>query len=131
MIGLDTNVIVRYVTHDDPAQTRSAIKLLDSLSKESPGFVSLIVLAELVWVLRSVYDFGKDEVTPVLEILLQSDSLVIENREVAWQAFLKFKSGVAGFSDYLIERSGGAAGCLHTVTFDQIAAKSSGMKLLR
>jgi len=49
MIGLDTNVVVRYLTHDDPAQTTAAVRVMDALSSDSPGFLSLIVIVELVW----------------------------------------------------------------------------------
>jgi len=129
MIGLDTNVIVRYLTHDDPAQTPAAIKLLSSLSQTSPGFVSLIVVAELVWVLTSLYHFGKGEIEHVLEALLRSDALVVERSEIVWQALRSFHSGSAGFSDCLIERCGHAAECRYTVTFDRKAA-SAGMRLI-
>ena len=72
MIGLDTNIIVRYLTHDDPAQTAAAVKLIDSLSPESPGFLSLVVVAELAWVLEVSYRFRKKEIEEALRILLQA-----------------------------------------------------------
>jgi len=130
MIGLDTNVIVRYLTHDDPVQTPAAIKLLHSLSPALPGFLSLIVVAELVWVLTSLYDFGKSEIEHVLETLLRSDALVVERSEVVWQALHRFKIGSAGFSDCLIERCGYAAECQYTATFDHKAATGAGMRLI-
>jgi predicted nucleic-acid-binding protein len=129
MIGLDTNILVRFLTHDDPAQTPAAIKLMSSLSAVSPAFVSLVVLAELTWVLRSLYNFEKSEVELVIENLLRSNALVIERSEIVWQALRKFKTSNAGFSDCLIERSGDAAECLYTFTFDKRAA-TTGMRLL-
>lgn len=54
MIGLDTNVVVRYLTHDDPAQTAAAVRMMDSLCSDPPGYLSLIVIAELVWGLEAV-----------------------------------------------------------------------------
>ncbi len=129
MIGLDTNVLVRFLTHDDPVQTPAAIKLMSSLSPASPGFVSLVVIAELSWVLRSLYSFEKSEVELVLENLLRSDSLIVERSEIVWQASRKFKTGNAGFSDCLVERCGDAAECLYTVTFDKRAV-ATGMRLL-
>ena len=131
MIGLDTNVVVRYLTHDDPVQTPAAIKLLNSLSPASPGFLSLIVVAELVWVLTSLYRFENSEVEHVLEILLRSDALVVERSEVVWQALHRFKTGSAGFSDCLIERCGHAAECQFTATFDRNGAAGAGMRLIR
>jgi len=130
MIGLDTNIVVRYLTHDDAAQTAKAIKLMGSLSQESPGFLSLTVIAELVWVLKISYNFKKAEIERVLETLLRSKELVIERAEVVWQALRNFHASRADFADCLIERSGHAAECQYTVTFDQNAV-SAGMKLLR
>ena len=130
MIGLDTNVVVRYVTHDDPAQTAAAVRVIDSLSQESPGFLSLIVMAELVWVLEISYRLKKNDIERVLETLLRSKELVVERAEVAWQALRKFSSGRADFSDCLIERSNHAAECQYTVTFDRRAATGAGMRLI-
>ncbi len=130
MIGLDTNVVVRYLTHDDIAQTTAAVRLIDSLSADSPGFLSLIVIVELVWVLDVSYRFKKSEIERVLETLLRSKELVIERAEIVAQALRKFSAGRADFADCLIERSGHAAECQYTVTFDRNAARAAGMKLL-
>jgi len=129
MIGLDTNVVVRYLTHDDPAQTAAAVRAMDSLSPDSPGFLSLIVMTELVWVLEVSYRFKKGEIAEVLEALLRSKELIVERAEIVWQALRKFRSTKADFADCLIERLGYAAECAHTITFDRRAA-SAGMKLL-
>jgi predicted nucleic-acid-binding protein len=131
MIGLDTNVIVRYLTHDDAAQTAAAVKLIDSLSQDSPGFLSLIVIAELVWMLEASYRFKKAEIEQVLDTLLRSKELVIEQAEIVWQSLRKFHASRADFADCLIERCGHAAECQYTITFDQNAAGAAGMKLLR
>jgi predicted nucleic-acid-binding protein len=130
MIGLDTNIVVRYLTHDDAHQTASAVRVMDSLSPDSPGFLSLIVVAELVWVLEVAYRFKKNEIEQVLETLLRSKELVIERAEIVAQALRKFSAGHADFTDCLIERSGHAAECQYTVTFDQKAASAAGMKLV-
>jgi predicted nucleic-acid-binding protein len=129
-IGLDTNVIVRYLTHDDPSQTAAAVRLIDSLSSDSPGFLPMIVIAELVWVLEVSYRFKKNEIEHVLETLLRSKELVVERAEIVLQALRKFSASQADFADCLIERSGHAAECQYTVTFDRNAAKGAGMKLL-
>lgn len=130
MIGLDTNVVVRYITHDDPGQSAAAVRTMDALSPDSPGFLSLIVIAELVWVLEVSYRFKKNEVEQVLETLLRSKELMIERAEIVWQALRKFSTTRADFADCLIERCGHAAECQHTLTFDQKAA-ASGMRLLK
>ena len=131
MIGLDTNVVVRYLTKDDPQQTATAVKLIRSLSENEPGFVSLVVIAELNWVLETCYRFEKLELVEVLETLLTSKEVILERREIVSQAVREFASGAADFADYLIERSGHTAGCSHTFTFDQKAASSAGMRLLK
>ncbi len=130
MIGLDTNVVVRYLTHDDPAQAAAAVKLIDSLSSDSPGFLSLIVIVELVWVLEVSYRFKKNEIEQVLETLLRSKELVIQRAEILAQALRKFSTSRADFADCLIERCGHAAECPYTVTFDRNASAGAGMRLL-
>jgi predicted nucleic-acid-binding protein len=131
MTGLDTNILVRYLTEDDPAQTIAAGQVMDSFSPDSPGFVSLIVLAELVWVLESFYHFTKKEIEHVLETLLRSEELILERADIVSQALRIFRVSRADFADCLIERCGHAADCERTVTFDQKAAAGTGMRLLR
>jgi predicted nucleic-acid-binding protein len=131
MTGLDTNVIVRYLTHDHAAQTAAAVRVMDSLSTDSPGFLSLIVIVELVWVLEACYRFKKSEIGQVLEALLRSKELVVERAEIVLQALRKFSAGQGDFADCLIERSGHAAECRYTLTFDRNAANGADMKLIR
>jgi predicted nucleic-acid-binding protein len=130
MIGLDTNIVVRYLTHDDPAQTAAAVRVMDSLSSDSPGFLCLVVIVELVWVLEVSYRFKKNEIMQVLDTLLRSKELVIERAEIVSQALRKFGASRADFADCLIERCGQAAECRYTATFDQNAAASAGMRLI-
>jgi predicted nucleic-acid-binding protein len=130
MIGLDTNVVVRYLTHDDPKQAAAAKRVMNSLSSDSPGFVTLVVLAELVWVLKISYDLSKKDIEHVLDSLLRSEELVIERAEIVLQALRRFRVGNADFTDCLIERCGHAAQCKHTLTFDLKAAAGAGMRLL-
>ncbi len=129
MIGLDTNILVRYVTQDHAAQSAAAVKIMESLSHESPGFVSLVVIAELVWVLHFSYRFNKHEVEHVVERLLRSKELIVERAEIVSQALRKFRVSRANFADCLIERCGHAAECQYVLTFDKDAA-AAGMRLL-
>jgi predicted nucleic-acid-binding protein len=131
MIGLDTNVLVRYLTLDDPVQARAAVKLVDSLTADEAGFLSLVVIAELAWVLETSYAFNKDSLVQVFEMLLRSRELIVEQKQTVAQALQLYASGKAGFVDYLIERVAHAAGCEYTFTFDQKAAVSAGMRLLK
>lgn len=130
MIGLDTNVLVRYVTQDDPIQSAKASDLIESLTTLSPGFVSLVSVVELVWVLQSCYQSAKSDVVVVLETLLRTRELTIEHAETLWQALRRFTASEADFADCLIERCAHAAGCEYTATFDLNAAKAAGMKRL-
>jgi predicted nucleic-acid-binding protein len=107
------------------------VKVIDSLSQDSPGFLSQIVIAELVWVLEVCYRFNKNEVESVLDTLLRSRELVIERAEIVAQALRRFSTSRADFVDCLIERCGHAAECQYTVTFDQKVASSAGMRPLR
>lgn len=130
MIGLDTNVLARYITQDDPKQSPKANRVLESLTPEEPGFVSTVVLVELVWVLSSCYDFNKPQVAQTLELLLQTRAIVVENAQVVVRALRSFKQTNADFADCLVERSGQAAGCSRTVSFDLGAVKNAGMTLI-
>jgi predicted nucleic-acid-binding protein len=129
MIGLDTNIVVRYITHDDPVQTRKAIGLFASLSAESPGFLSLIVLVESVRVLESSYGFKKDEIVRVIETFLRGREVIVERAELVSQALRSFNTTGVDFSDCLIERCGHAADCKYTATFDR-RATALGMRLI-
>jgi len=129
MIGLDTNILVRFITQDHPAQTAAATRLIDSLSSDAPGYLSLIVIAELIWVLQFSYRFDKQEIEKVIERLLRSKELILEKKDTVAQALTKFRTSRADFADCLIERCGRSAGCQHLLTFDKNAA-ASGMRLL-
>jgi predicted nucleic-acid-binding protein len=130
MTGIDTNILVRYFAKDDAIQASRAKSFLLTLTPASPGFVSLISLIELVWVLRSQYRFDKPQLVPMLEQLLDSTELVLENQSAVEQAVRRFAAAKVDFADCLIERSGHTSGCHETVTFDAIAAKLAGMRLL-
>ncbi|HUD53593.1 MAG TPA: type II toxin-antitoxin system VapC family toxin [Terracidiphilus sp.] len=130
MTGLDTNILVRFLTKDDPIQSAAAKEFLRTLSVESPGFISLVCLIELVWVLRSRYQLNKADLIQCLERLLDLPELILEGQTAVAQSLARFSIGKMDFADCLIERSGHLAGCGHTVTFDANAAKTSGMKLL-
>jgi len=130
MTGLDTNVLVRYVVQDDPAQSAVATRLIDNFTAAEPGFVSMIVVVETVWVLQSSYKAERPEIARVLEALLRSRELVVEHAELVWQALRIFTRSRADFADCLIQRCGEAAGCDETVTFDLRASRTAGMKFL-
>lgn len=130
MIGLDTNVIVRYIMQDDPKQSPKATKLVESLTPQEPGFVSIVSIVELYWVLTSCYNLTRQEAGQALNALLRLKEIVVENAEQVLKALRVFEHGKADFPDCLIERSCATAGCEKTVTFDSGAAKHAGMVFL-
>lgn len=130
MIGLDTNVLVRYVMQDDPKQSPKASRLIESLTSEASGFVPLVALIELVWVLTSCYDLTREQVAQALDGLLRAKEIVLERAEQVSQALRIFGASSADFADCLIERTSGAMGCRKTMTFDTGAAKFAGMTLI-
>jgi predicted nucleic-acid-binding protein len=129
MIGLDTNVLVRYIMQDDAKQAALASRLVESLA-DSAGFIPLIVIAELSWVLSSAYGLSREQLAEALEGVLRSKEWIVEKADIVWQAVRLFQSSSADFADCLIFRSAAAAGCEKTMTFDRDAAKSGGMTLL-
>lgn len=129
MIGLDTNVLVRYIMQDDAKQAALASRLVESLT-DGAGFIPLIVIAELSWILSSAYGLSREQLAEALEGVLRSKEWVVEKPDIVWQAVRLFQSGSADFADCLIFRSAAAAGCEKTMTFDRDAAKSGGMTLL-
>ena len=130
MIGLDTNVLVRYIMQDDAKQSALATRLVESLSTESPGFVALVSVVELGWVLSSAYELDRAQLSEAFAALLRTKEIVIDRAETVWKALRVFQSANADFADCLIERSASAAGCERTMTFDRGAVKGCGMTLV-
>ncbi|MEO8203989.1 MAG: type II toxin-antitoxin system VapC family toxin [Betaproteobacteria bacterium] len=130
MIGLDTNVLVRYIVQDDAHQSAKATLLIESLTPEAPGYIGLVCVTELVWVLADSYNSAKDDIVKVLEGLLRTKGFAVENADTVWKAVRMFKEGNAAFADCLIERAANEAGCDFTATFDRGAARHCGMKML-
>ena len=130
MIGLDTNVLVRYVAQDDPKQSPKASRLIESLTADAPGYVGIVSVIELVWVLAGCYALTRDEIGEVLETLLRTKEIVVAQADIVWKALRQFKDGKADFADCMIEESASEARCSYTATFDREAAKYCGMKLI-
>ncbi|MBI2922942.1 MAG: type II toxin-antitoxin system VapC family toxin [Planctomycetes bacterium] len=125
MIALDTNILVRYLVRDDARQAAASTKLIESgCTPEEPGFVSQVVLAELSWVLDSVYGYGRADIQRALLGILSTRSFTVEDPEIAWRALNEYQDGKADFADYLIGLAGKTAGAEATVTFDRSASGS-------
>ncbi len=131
MIGIDTNVLVRYILQDDPRQATAATEILEKeCSAETPGRVSLVVLAELVWVLTHTYGHDRVTVANVLREVLGTTEFQMENTDVAWRALWDFEKGKGDYADYLTGHTNADVGAVPTVTFDKKAAQSRLFKLV-
>ena len=130
MIGLDTNVLVRFLVQDDVGQAQAAAALMASLTGATPGFVCREVLVELVWVLERAYGLPRPDIARALDGLLQARELVIEQADRAALAVDRYRQGGAGISDQMIALAGLGAGCDATATFDRKAAALPGMRVV-
>jgi predicted nucleic-acid-binding protein len=119
MKGLDTSILIRYLTQDDPVQSPRANEIIDrDLSPEAPGFVSLVAIAEVAWVLRSRYKATRQEIVTAIERILSSDSFQVQNEQQVYEAMIALRTGEGTFADALICALGAWAGCSSTLTFD-------------
>lgn len=131
MIGIDTNILVRYILDDDPVWSMAAQNFIDNdCTVDNPGFVNLVVLTELVWVLGITPGWGRDQIANVVSDFLLADNLVLEQPLLVETVLTQFKNGKADFADYLISTLNQNANASPTVTIDRIAAKSDGFKRL-
>ena len=130
MIGLDTNILVRYLTQDDPIQSVKATEVIERrLTDENPGFVSIVAMVEIVWVLERAYDLTPLEIFQAIERILQTDVLVVENEQEVFTAMIAVKKGEGSFADAVITALGTRRGCSRTLTFDQKALRLPGFEL--
>lgn len=129
MIGLDTNVIVRYLTQDDAVESRKATELVEGrLTADRPGFVSIVAMIEAVWVLDRAYNLSPKEIAAAVERMLQTEVLLVENEQEVFVAMVALREGRGLFADALIAALGVRAGCKYTLTFDHKALRLSGFE---
>jgi predicted nucleic-acid-binding protein len=130
MIGLDTNILVRYLTQDDPIQSPKAREIFARrLTEENPGFVSIVAMVETVWVLERAYGLTTHEIVGAVERVLQTDVLVVENEQEVFTAMIALKEGQGSFADAVIAALGARMGCSCTLTFDRKALRLPGFEL--
>jgi predicted nucleic-acid-binding protein len=130
MIGLDTNILVRYLTQDDPIQSLRATEIIERrLTEGNPGFVSIVTMVETVWALDRAYRLTTTEIAAAVERMLQIDVLVLENEQEVFNAMIALKGAHGSFADATIAALGTRAGCSCTLTFDQKALRLPGFEL--
>jgi predicted nucleic-acid-binding protein len=130
MIGLDTNILVRYFTQDDPLQAAQATEVIERrLSEQDPGFISIVALAETVWVLERHYRFTNSQIAAAIERLLRVDTLIVESEQQVFEAMTALREGRGTFADALIGALCAKAGCSRVLTFDRRAVRLPGFEL--
>lgn len=129
MIGLDTNVLVRYLTQDNPDHSAQATRLMEHLDEDNQGFISLVTLVELYWVLRRAHKVSRDVATDVVSKLMDAQELVVQEPDIVRRALTRL-TPEADFPNALINELGQAVGCVHTATFDHRASSLPGMTLV-
>lgn len=127
MIGLDTNVLVRFLVRDDEDQHRRAVDLFRrGVDEGETFFVGEVVLAEVVWVLASRYRCGREEIARVVRQLTEVQELALESTDRVVRALRAFERGRGGFADYLIAERARDAGCSSVATFNRALHADSG-----
>jgi predicted nucleic-acid-binding protein len=131
MRGIDTNILVRFLTADDPAQFRTVETLMETVEAQDDRLhINSVTLCELAWVLRSHYRMSREKISSALESLLSVTILEIQDRDLVERALHDFRTGSASFPDYLIGWHNQKAGCMETLTFDRTLASYPGFSLL-
>ncbi|MXY38409.1 MAG: type II toxin-antitoxin system VapC family toxin [Rhodospirillaceae bacterium] len=126
MIALDTNVLVRYLVNDEPDQAEAARTLIESLSADRPAYVCREVAVELCWVLERNYSFSRDRIATILEDIVATEELRVEEMEDVVRAANGYRRGGAGFSDRMIAAAARRSGADTLYTFDRQAARLIG-----
>jgi len=132
MMALDTNVLLRYLAQDDPRQSLKATEIIERrLTKQEPGFISLVSILEIVWVLGSLYKRSRLEIADHIEMILAADTLEVQNAQEVFEGVIALRNGTGTFEDALIGGLGAWWGCSATLTFDEDAARwLSGFQLI-
>jgi predicted nucleic-acid-binding protein len=129
LIGLDTNLLVRYFAQDDPVQSPIATEIIERrLSRDEPGFISTVAMAETVWVLDRAYRLSRDAIVAVVETILRTETLIVESEREVFLAMVALREGRGEFGDALIGALNAKSGCAHTLTFDRRALRLPGFR---
>jgi len=127
VIGLDTNVLARYLTQDDPAQARRANRLIaETLAAGDRCAIATVVLCELVWILDTAYRLERDQIAATLDRILDTADFIVEERDVVRRALADYRHGPGDFADYVIGWRNRGVGCAKTATFDR-GLRASGL----
>ena len=129
MIGLDSNVVLRYLVQDDPEQSKAATRLIESLDQREPGFITIAASVEISWVLMKSYGVDRATLAEAFDLLLASRELVLQHSDCVRVAIDRVRAG-GDFADAVISELGRREGCRLTLTFDRRAARQGDMTLI-
>jgi len=131
MIGIDTNILVRYVTGDDETQSEKVDKLIDQyVGKSASIFINNIVICELIWVLEKGYKYHKNQIVTVLKEVAVTLEFCFEDHQTFWLSIIEYEKSTVDFSDILIGNINIVKGCTENFTFDLKASSLLLFKLL-
>lgn len=131
MIGLDTNVLLRILVDDGSRDVKKARAFVAARAAEGQDFfIDAVVLAEIAWVLESVFDYGRDHIAAAVDALLANAAYVLDGREAVAAANAVFRAGKADFSDCLIAARCARGGCETTATLDRAMRGLPGVTLV-
>lgn len=130
MTGIDTNLLVRYITQDGPEAKVVSTHLEAVCTQKSPGFIPLICMCELVWVLDRAYRYSRGDIAAIVARVLETDSFEVESSDLAWKALSEYRTGPADYSDYLIAQVAKKHDAVPVYTLDRKAARSSLFKIV-
>jgi len=124
LIGLDTNVLIRYLVQDDKVQSAKATKFIEKkLSDKEPGFINYVVLIETAWVLESCYETNKQSIIKVIHQLASTKQIVLQNTEIVLKSLRLYESNNIDYADALLSTINIELGCATTISFDKKACK--------
>jgi len=131
MIGIDTNVLIRYLVQDHKEQSAAANRAIEQSHRtRTQIFLNHVVLSELVWVLSRAYKLSKEEIASLLESILLTAQFEFEHKNIVWAALAEYRAKPVDFSDALIGLTNRSQHCSTTLTFDKHAAKIEAFKLI-
>jgi predicted nucleic-acid-binding protein len=126
VLGLDTNILVRYITNDDPKWSPIARQFIDSqCTLKNPGFVHPLVLAEIIWAIKKLDGYNKQKTIALVREFLDADNLIIGNAHQVELALENYRASSAGFTDCLIATLNDEVGATPTYSIDKDAIKSA------
>ena len=130
MISIDTNILIRYLVRDNVDQAEAALRLLDTLTPEHPGYICREAAIEMVWVLDRTYRLPRDHIASIVQELARSEEIIVEDHEDVIIAADGYRRGLADFADLMILAAARRSGASPVFTFDRRFSRLDGVRLV-